>query len=96
MSRRGSEDRIPTSVLRALEALAQSPINTSALAMAEAQGCNHDTLYRALDYPLPYFFSLCLPLCRTLGGPKGGYLLISSSTMSLSPATAQASSASNA
>lgn len=53
--------------------------------MAEAQGCNHDTLYRALDYPLPYFFSLCLPLCRTLGGPKGGYLLISSSTMSLSP-----------
>jgi hypothetical protein len=53
MSRRRPEDRIPTSVLRALEALAQSPINTSALAMAEAQGCNHDTLYRTLDYPLP-------------------------------------------
>jgi hypothetical protein len=29
--------RIPRPVLRALEALAQSPINTSALAMAEGQ-----------------------------------------------------------
>jgi hypothetical protein len=39
----------------------------------------------------PYFFSPSLPLCRTLGGSKGGS---SSSTISLSPATAQASSAS--
>jgi putative transposase len=40
--------RIPRPVLRALEALAQSPINTSALAMAEGQDFAHDTLYRAL------------------------------------------------
>jgi putative transposase len=41
--------RIPRPVLRALEALAQSPINTSALAMAEGQDFAHDTLYRALN-----------------------------------------------
>ena len=34
--------RIPRPVLRALEALAQSPINTSALAMAEGQDFAHD------------------------------------------------------
>jgi hypothetical protein len=48
--------RIPRPVLRALEALAQSPINTSALAMAEGQDFAHDTLYRALNQPLASFF----------------------------------------
>lgn len=48
--------RIPRPVLRALEALAQSPINTSALAMAEGQDFAHDTLYRALGQPLAFFF----------------------------------------
>jgi putative transposase len=50
--------RIPRPVLRALEALAQSPINTSALAMAEGQDFAHDTLYRALNQPLALFFEV--------------------------------------
>jgi putative transposase len=50
--------RIPRPVLRALEALAQSPINTSALAMAEGQAFAHDTLYRALNQPLASFFEV--------------------------------------
>ena len=28
--------------------------------MAEAQGCSHGTLYRALNYPLACFFTLSL------------------------------------
>ena len=46
--------RIPRPVLRALEALAQSPINTSALTIAEGQDFAHDTLYRALNQPLAW------------------------------------------
>ena len=68
--------RIPRPVLRALEALAQSPINTSALAMAEGQGFAHDTLYRALGQPLAFFFELSLKLCRDLGGLDRGYLIL--------------------
>ena len=68
--------RIPRPVLRALEALAQSPINTSALAMAEGQGFAHDTLYRALGQPLAFFFELSLKLCRDLGGLERGYLIL--------------------
>jgi putative transposase len=60
--------RIPRPVLRALEALAQSPINTSALAMAEGQDFAHDTLYRALNQPLASFFELSLELCKAMGG----------------------------
>ena len=68
--------RIPRPVLRALEALAQSPINTSALAMAEGQGFAHDTLCRALGRPLAFFFELSLKLCRDLGGLERGYLIL--------------------
>lgn len=68
--------RIPRPVLRALEALAQSPINTSALAMAEGQDFAHDTLYRALGQPLAFFFELSLKLCRDLGGLEQGYLIL--------------------
>ncbi|MCH1927244.1 IS701 family transposase, partial [Shewanella sp. C31] len=68
--------RIPRPVLRALEALAQSPINTSALAMAEGQDFAHDTLYRALDHPLGFFFELSLKLCQDLGGLERGYLIL--------------------
>jgi len=60
--------RIPRPVLRALEALAQSPINTSALAMAEGQDFAHDTLYRALHQPLALFFEPSLGLCKGVGG----------------------------
>ncbi|BCP67192.1 hypothetical protein TthHB5018_b21260 (plasmid) [Thermus thermophilus] len=67
---------IPRPVLRALEALAQSPINTSALAMAEGQDFAHDTLYRALGQPLAFFFELSLKLCRDLGGLERGYLIL--------------------
>jgi putative transposase len=66
--------RIPRPVLRALEALAQSPINTSALAMAEGQDFAHDTLYRALNQPLASFFELSLELCKAMGGLDRGYL----------------------
>jgi putative transposase len=48
--------RIPQPVLRALEALAQSPINTSALAMAEGQDFAHDTLYRSCQ-------DVCVSVC---------------------------------
>jgi putative transposase len=68
--------RIPRPVLRALEALAQSPINTSALAMAEGQDFAHDTLYRALNQPLASFFELSLELCKAMGGLDRGYLLL--------------------
>ena len=68
--------RIPRPVLRALEALAQSPINTPALAMAEGQDFAHDTLYRALGQPLAFFFELSLKLCRDLGGLDRGYLIL--------------------
>jgi putative transposase len=68
--------RIPRPVLRALEALAQSPINTSALAMAEGQDFAHDTLYRALNQPLASFFELSLELCKALGGLDRGYLIL--------------------
>jgi len=68
--------RIPRPVLRALEALAQSPINTSALAMAEGQDFAHDTLYRALGQPPAFFFELSLKLCRDLGGLERGYLIL--------------------
>lgn len=69
-------NRIPRHVLRALEALAQSPINNSALAMAEATGLSHDTLYRALEYPLPFYFALALQRCKGLGGLQKGFLII--------------------
>jgi hypothetical protein len=68
--------RIPRPVLRALEALAQSPINTSALAMAEGQAFAHDTLYRALNQPLASFFELSLELCKARGGLDRGYLIL--------------------
>lgn len=68
--------RIPRPLLRALEALAQSPINTSALAMAEGQDFAHDTLYRALNQPLALFFELSLELCKALGGLNRGYLIL--------------------
>jgi putative transposase len=68
--------RIPRPVLRALEALAQSPINTSALAMAEGQDFAHDTLYRALNQPVASFFELSLELCKAMGGLDRGYLLL--------------------
>jgi putative transposase len=68
--------RIPRPVLRALEALAQSPINTSALAMAEGQDFAHDTLYRALNQPLASFFGLSLELCKAMGGLDRGYLIL--------------------
>jgi putative transposase len=68
--------RIPRPVLRALEALAQSPINTSALAMAEGQDFAHDTLYRALNQPLASFFELSLELCKAMGGLDRGYLIL--------------------
>jgi putative transposase len=68
--------RIPRPVLRALEALAQSPINTSALAMAEGQDFAHDTLYRALNQPLALFFERSLELCKGVGGLNRGYLLL--------------------
>jgi putative transposase len=68
--------RIPRPVLRALEALAQSPINTSALAMAEGQDFAHDTLYRALNQPLALFFELSLELCKAMGGLDRGYLIL--------------------
>lgn len=68
--------RIPQPVLRALEALAQSPIHTSALAMAEGQGFAHDTLYRALNQPLALFFQLSLELCEGMGGLNRGYLIL--------------------
>jgi len=60
--------RIPRPVLRALEALAQSPINTSARAMAEGQDFAHDTLYRALNQPRALFSERSLELCRGVGG----------------------------
>ena len=69
-------NRIPRHVLRALEALAQSPINNSALAMAETTDLSHDTLYRALEYPLPFYFALALQRCKDLGGLQKGFLLI--------------------
>jgi putative transposase len=76
--------RIPRPVLRALGhgrspylgALAQSPINTSALAMAEGQDFAHDTLYRALNQPLASFFELSLELCKAMGGLDRGYLIL--------------------
>ncbi|GLV48869.1 hypothetical protein TJA_19720 [Thermus sp. LT1-2-5] len=68
--------RIPQPLPRALEALAQSPINTSALAMAENQDFAHDTVYRALQQPLASFLDLALELCKTLGGLHRGYLLL--------------------
>jgi putative transposase len=68
--------RIPRPVLRALEALAQSPINASALAMAEGQDFAHDTLYRALNQPLASFFELSLELCKAMGGLDRGYLIL--------------------
>ena len=68
--------RIPRPVLRALEALAQSPINTSALAMAEGQDFAHDTLYRALHQPLALCFERSLELCKGVGGLNRGYLLL--------------------
>jgi len=68
--------RIPRPVLRALEALAQSPINTSALAMAEGQDFAHDTPYRALNQPLASFFELSLELCKAMGGLDRGYLIL--------------------
>jgi hypothetical protein len=43
--------KYPTAAFAAVGALAQSPINTSALAMAEGQDFAHDTLYRALNQP---------------------------------------------
>jgi len=60
--------RTPRPVLRALEALAQSPINTSARAMAEGQDFAHDTLYRALNQPLALCFERSLELCKGVGG----------------------------
>ena len=68
--------RIPRPVLRALEALAHSPINTSALAMAEGQDFAHNTLYRALNQPLALFFELSLELCKAMGGLDRGYLIL--------------------
>ncbi len=68
-------NRIPRHVLRALEALAQSPINNPALARAEATDLSHDTLYRALEYPLPFYFALALQRCKGLGGLQKGFLL---------------------
>lgn len=68
--------RIPRPVLRALEALAQSPINTSALVMTEGQDFAHDTLCPALGQPLAFFFELSLKLCRDLGGLEQGYLIL--------------------
>jgi putative transposase len=68
--------RILRPVLRALEALAQSPVHTSALAMAEGQDLAHDTLYRALNQPLALFFELSLELCKAMGGLDRGYLLL--------------------
>ena len=67
---------IPRPVLRALEALAQSPINTSALAMAEGQDFAHDTLYRALHQPLALFFERSLELRKGVGGLNRGHLLL--------------------
>ena len=68
--------RIPRPVLRALEALAQSPINTSARAMAAGQDFAHDTLYRALNQPLALCFERSLGLCKGVGGLNRGYLLL--------------------
>jgi len=44
--------------------------------MAKGQPCAHDTLYRALNQPLLFFFDLCLRLCKSTGGLDKGYLLI--------------------
>jgi putative transposase len=60
--------RTPRPALRALEALAQSPINTSARAMAEGQDFAHDTLYRALNQPLALFSEPSLELRKGVGG----------------------------
>jgi len=68
--------RIPRPVLRTPEALAQSPINTSARAMAEGQDFAHDTLYRALNQPLALCFEPSLELCKGVGGLNRGYLLL--------------------
>ena len=68
--------RIPRPVLRAPEALAQSPINTSARAMAEGQDFAHDTLYRALHQPLALCFEPSLELCKGVGGLNRGHLLL--------------------
>jgi putative transposase len=68
--------RTPRPVLRALEALAQSPINTSALAVAEGQDFAHDTLYRALNQPRALCFERSLELCKAMGGLDRGYLLL--------------------
>ena len=68
--------RTPRPVLRALEALAQSPINTSARAMAEGQDSAHGTLYRALNQPLALCFERSLELCKGVGGLNRGYLLL--------------------
>lgn len=64
MSPRRPEDRVPTHVLRALEAFSPKPHqhHPSALAMGEQQ--SYDTLYQVLEYPLPRFFILCLQMCR--------------------------------
>lgn len=63
--------RIPRPVLRALEALAQSPINTSALAISPTTPST-----AALGQPLAFFFELSLKLCRDLGGLERGYLIL--------------------
>jgi putative transposase len=68
--------RTPRPVLRAPEALAQSPINTSALAMAAGQDFAHDTLYRALNQPLALCFERSLGLCKGVGGLDRGCLLL--------------------
>jgi len=60
--------RIPRPALRAPEALAQSPINTSARAMAGGQDPAHDTLHRALHQPLALCFEPSLGLCKGVGG----------------------------
>jgi len=68
MSQRRPENGIPRPVLRHPETLAQSPIHTSALAIAEHQDFAHDTLYRALAL----FFEPSLKLCKGMGGLNRG------------------------
>ncbi len=69
-------NRIPRPIRRALESLASSPINASALAMAEGQDFAHDSLYRALQQPLALYFTLALELCYQKGGLQRGYLIL--------------------
>lgn len=59
-------------VLRPQEALTPSPINTSALAMAEGQDFVHNTPYRTLSQSVALPFEYALGLRKRMGGLNRG------------------------